>query len=265
MDGTGLHILNGDCALELWQKCGFEGQSLVWREIYLEGPLPDTENLSVFHAARAEYLSHFAELSGISRDRLCRHLKTLDDSILDLPETSSLMLWFDSCIFDQTILMRILYLVNRKNTGTGKVFLYCCEGNCLTIEDFRQGWSEKVQLQPDDLETAARAWQFFLHRDAAGMVHLAETGNFERLPKMKKALFRCAEEVSEDKDGLNRTQRQIVQLVAEGRCSFMEIFQGLDAFEEYPFLGDTGCQRQLELLIRKGILTRSGDDYKLKQ
>ena len=110
MVGTVLHILNGDHALELWQKCSFEGQSLVWREIYLEGPLPDTEDLSVFHAARAEYLSHFAELAGISQDRLCLHLKKLDDSILDLPASSALMLWFDSCIFDQTILMRILQI-----------------------------------------------------------------------------------------------------------------------------------------------------------
>ena len=216
-DAAVLHILNGDHALALWQKCGFEGQSLVWREIYLEGPLPDTEDLSVFHAARAEYLSHFAELSGISQSRLCLHLKKLDDSILDLPESSSLMLWFDSCIFDQTILMRILHLVNRKKNGTGNVFLYCCKGNCLTIEDFRQGWPKKVQLLPDDLKTADQAWQFFLHRDAAGMAQLTETGNFERLPKMKKALFRCAEEVTEDRNGLNRTQLQIVQLVAEGR------------------------------------------------
>ena len=221
--------------------------------------------LSVFHAARAEYLSHFAELAGISQDRLYLHLKKLDGSILDLPESSPLMLWFDSCIFDQTILMRILHLVNRKNNGTGNVFLYCCEGNCLAIEDFRKGWPEKIQLQPVDLETAARAWNFFYHRDAAGMINLAEKANFERLPKMKKALFRCAEEVPEDRNGLNRTQRQIVQLVAEGRCSFMEIFKGLAAFEEYPFSGDTGCQRQLEFLVRKGVLIRRGEDYKLKQ
>ena len=88
MDGPVLHILNGDHALELWQKCGFDGQSLVWREIYLEGPLPDTEDLSIFHAARAEYLSHFAELAGIGRDRLCRHLKKLDDhtAMLSYPQ-----------------------------------------------------------------------------------------------------------------------------------------------------------------------------------
>ncbi len=81
----------------------------------------------------------------------------------------------------------------------------------------------------------------------------------------EKALLRCAGEVTEDRNGLNRTRRQIVQLAAAGRSSFMDIFKGLAAFEEYPFLGDTGCQRQLDFLIRKGILIRSGEEYKLKQ
>ena len=38
---TELHILNGDFALGIWRQCGFTGQSLVWRETYLEGPLPE--------------------------------------------------------------------------------------------------------------------------------------------------------------------------------------------------------------------------------
>ena len=60
-----LHVLNGDFALDVWKKCGFSGNSLVWKEIDLEGPLPETDDLHVFRTARAEYLSHFAELSDI--------------------------------------------------------------------------------------------------------------------------------------------------------------------------------------------------------
>ena len=39
----------------------------------------------------------------------------------------------------------------------------------------------------------------------------------------------------------------------------MEIFKGLDAFEEYPFLSDTACQRHLELLVQKGCLAAAHD------
>ena len=87
-----------------------------------------------------------------------------------------------------------------------------------------------------------------------------ERERFERLPKMKKALLRCVDEIP-DKNGLTRTQRQILKLVAEGRHSFMDIFKGLDVFEEYPFLGDTACQRQLDLLVLKGFLVRCHENY----
>ena len=95
------------------------------------------------------------------------------------------------------------------------------------------------------------------------MKHLIEQEQFERLPKMKKALRRCMDEIP-DRNGLSRTQRQIMELVASGCHSFMEIFKGLDRYEEYPFLGDTACQRQIENLVRKGLLMNSRDGYQLR-
>lgn len=260
---TELHILNGDSAWELWKKFDFRAQSLVWREIYLEGPLPETEDLHSFRTARTEYLSRFQELSGVDKSKLYQYLKKMDESVLNLPENSNLILWFDSCIFDQTLLMRIFYLLCRKFPLTVNVFLYCCDSNSLGINDFENGYSEKVQLFPEDLVAAEKAWLLFQKKDAPGMIRLAEQGNFERMPKMKKALFRCAEEVP-DKKGLTRTQRQIIQLVSEGKCTFAEIFKGQAAFEEYPFLGDTGCQRILDDLTGKGFLIQHSGVYSLK-
>ena len=81
---------------------------------------------------------------------------------------------------------------------------------------------------------------------------------------MKKALLRCIDEIP-DANGLTRTQRQILKLVADGRRSFIEIFKGLDAFEEFPFLGDTACQRQLDHLVQNGFLVRRQDCYELSK
>jgi len=256
-----LHILNGDFAEKLWKECGFNAQSLVWRETYLEGPLPDSDNLDVFRNARAEYLSHFDELAGIDKSRLCRHLQNMDETVLLLPEGAKLMLWFDSCMFDQTILMRILSLLHRKNAAVN-VFLYCCEGNCLGKADFLQGDAGKIQLRPHDWAVAGEAWTLFIRKDAGGIRRLLEREPFERLPKMKKALLRCIDEFP-DRNGLTRTQRQILKLVADGRHGFMDIFKGLDDFEEYPFLGDTACQRLLDQLVRNGFLIRNADRYEL--
>ena len=69
-------------------------------------------------------------------------MRKKDDTILELPENNRLTLWFDSCIFDQTILMRLLYLLSRRTAALPEVLLYCCDGNCLTEKDFKGG--EKV-------------------------------------------------------------------------------------------------------------------------
>ena len=253
-----LHILNGDFALELWKKCNFNAQSLVWKETYLEGPLPITDDLHTFRSARAEYLSRFAELKDVGQEQLYNHLQKMDDRILNGGGMCSLVLWFDSCIFDQTLLMRILYLLNRNQSNTTPVFLYCCNSNCLTLEDFQRGSSKMRPLTPEDLSIGADAWRAYQSRNAERMTQVAEQGNFAHLPEMKKALLRCAEEVP-GQDGLNRTQRQILQIVASGKHSFVEIFKGLDAFEEYPFLGDTACQRLLDQLVEKGLLGITAD------
>ncbi|MBR2373501.1 MAG: DUF1835 domain-containing protein [Lentisphaeria bacterium] len=257
-DAAELHILNGDFALKLWQKCGFQGKSLVWRETYLEGPLPETDDLIFFRSARAEFLSHFAELAQLDKNILYKHLQIMDETLLDLPETAAIFLWFDACLFDQTILMRILYLLNTWKKTPQDIFLYCCKSNCLTEDDFKQGRSKMRRLLPQDLMTAGKAWIYFQRKDAENMLDLANQENFEHLPEMKKALLRCAEEIP-DNSGLTRTQRQILQLVSNGKSSFMEIFKGLDEFEEYPFLGDTSCQRHLDLLVEKNLLEITND------
>ena len=259
-----LHVLNGDFALKIWQECGFSGDGLVWKETYIEGPLPLTDDLHIFRTARAEFLSHFAEISGLCTERLYRHLQKMDDAVLSLSGNSSLMLWFDSCIFDQTLLMRILYLLTRRQDELPTVFLSCCPGNCLTAEDFQRGKTEKLRLTAEDFRLAACAWRAFQSQDREKMLFLAQTENFERLPAMKKALLRCAEDIP-DSSGLNRTRRQILTLVAEGYSEFTEIFKGLDRFEELPFLGDTACLRHLDFLLENGFIKRENGCFKIAE
>ena len=248
-----LHILNGDFSLELWKKYNFSTNWLVWKETYLEGPLPQSDDLHVFRSVRAEFLSTFEELSSIKVDALYKHLQRMDNALLELSESSELMLWFDACIFDQTILMRVLYLLNQNRTNLPKIYLYCCKSYCLTNEDFQKGYSEKVLLDCHDVGIAAKAWSAFVCKDATQMIELADSEDFAHMPAMRKALLRCAEDVP-NANGLSRTERQILQILSIGKHSFEEIFQGLDAFEEYPFLGDSACKRILNNLVKKGLV-----------
>ena len=63
---TEFHILNGDFALALWKKFR-SGANLVWKETYIEGPLPQSEDLHIFrNALQAMENSLWPMLSGIA-------------------------------------------------------------------------------------------------------------------------------------------------------------------------------------------------------
>lgn len=259
---TELHILNGDIALEHWKKCEFKAEYLVWKETYLEGPLPPTDDLHVFRKARAGYLSTFAELSGISEEKLYKHLQDMDNAILDLPPEASLMLWFDACIFDQTILMRILYLLRQKAGKRPHTYLYNSRSNVLVPDDFQRGNTEKILLPDYTINAAAAAWNAYRRQDAAAMQILAQQTDLAILPNLQKALLRCAEDVP-DSEGLTRTRRQMLQIISGGKHSFAEIFRDLKSFEEHPFLGDTACARILAELVKQGKLKQDSNGYYL--
>ena len=63
-----INLLNGDCALEAWKQCALAGETLVWRENYLHGRLPDTADLTAFNSIRAEELHTIA--NGATAGRL---------------------------------------------------------------------------------------------------------------------------------------------------------------------------------------------------
>ena len=157
------HIFNGDYALELWKKCGCSGSdSLVWRETYLEGPLPLTNDLAYFRKVRADYLhQQITEYVDIPLSVLCKSLQRMDDTLLTLPAEAELILWFDSCMYDQTLLMRILHLLYQRNADLPEICLYCCKGYCLDEQDFIKGKEHSVRLGLYDLQIASDAWNCF--------------------------------------------------------------------------------------------------------
>lgn len=105
-----INLLNGDCALEAWKQCALAGETLVWRENYLHGRLPDTADLTAFNSIRAEELHTIA--NGAMAAEIFADLQTMHNTLLSLNADDLLTLWFDYCPFDRTMLARVLYLLS---------------------------------------------------------------------------------------------------------------------------------------------------------
>ena len=104
-----LHILNGDCALDGWTKCNFAGDVLVWRENYLQGTIPETDDPGLFNRLRAEELHKIAPEKSV--DEIFSELQAMHRKLFSLRSTDKLVLWLDCCPFDQALKKQLLKLI----------------------------------------------------------------------------------------------------------------------------------------------------------
>ncbi len=104
-----LHIFNGDCLCNLWKKHG--SAYLVWRENYLDGPLPPPETAPEdFAGTRAEFL-HAFYAPDTNLEQLKKSLLEMENTVKSLSAGDIAILWFDECMYDQLMLSRILFLM----------------------------------------------------------------------------------------------------------------------------------------------------------
>lgn len=247
-----LNILNGDCAADAWKECDFSGEILVWRENYLMGKLPPPEcPLSEFEQIRAAELSRFVPT--VPEERILAALRKADERVLALQGRDSTVLWFDACMYDQTILARILYLISSL-PECPKVFLNC-QNLSWDAEAFRHYRKDSVALSDADIELGKDVWCWF----ASGKT--MPKGDFTRLPFLREALDRYAEETP-DAAGLGRTLRELLLLVRTGANTPFKVFKGMDAYEKYLFLGDSQCWNLLDGLAERDLISVTGPDGK---
>lgn len=109
MSNNNLNLLNGDFALAGWEKSNRTGEVLIWRENYLVGILPDTEDTIRFNHLRSEELhKHAPELSQAAIET---QLNDMHSTLFNLTSGDTLHIWLDCCPFDRVMLARLFHLL----------------------------------------------------------------------------------------------------------------------------------------------------------
>src|SRR5205807_5826801 len=93
-------------------------------------------------------------------------------------------------------------------------------------------------LMQGELTLGSEAWKAFCSPDPSSLVAFLRKDT-SALPFLKAALLRHLEQFPALEGGLSRTERQILEVVAEGIHTPLEIFRATQEQEESPFLGDT--------------------------
>jgi Domain of unknown function (DUF1835) len=255
-----LHVTNGDSTTATMELAGLAGDLLPWRDVLHEGPVPDLPD-DELRRVRADYL---ATLGPVETAEVEAELLVRDERLAGAVDSCEpVVLWFEHDLYDQLQLIQILAGLPDFPTRVELI----CVGTFPGRPDFHglgelepgelaSLWPVRTAVTPEHVHLARDAWAALRGRDPRALARAAATPD-ERLPYLAPALKRLLEELPGTRDGLGRSERQLLEAVAAGARDRVAAFLSATGEEEAPFMGDTIAFDRLTGL--DGLVHDNGD------
>ena len=229
-----LIITNGDSAAGILREAGIGDTILPWRDVLHEGPIPDADD-DLFAKIRAK---HHANGASQNADDIFQDFRDRNEILKNHQEFDRIELWFEHDLYDQLQILQILdHLARLKRVHS--VFLVQAPTYLGTKTPDNIGRFEELGLPVLDsmFSFASKAWEAYRTADAPNQINILRQGPIPGFPFMGQALKRCLEELP-GKDGLSRTERQILYTLDRGVNRPGMLFAQVLNMEEAAFLGD---------------------------
>ena len=241
-----LHITSGDRAGEGLAKAGLPGEVFVWHDILYDGPRnpgwPDEDTLN----ARAEFLER-TTAGGLDKQRVLETLRHQYHKLAATAPEQPIVLWFDACLFDQSMLAHVLTCLHHK--GIREVELLCVAAfpgiepfhglGQLQPRQFAVLYDNRRPVTDEQFRFAAVVDKAFATQDAALFIELSEAAE-PPLPWVPAAVTRWREEQPDPGSGLGRLESLALAAIRAGCATPGKVFTSVAAADTPPqFWGDT--------------------------
>jgi len=241
-----LHITSGDTVGDLLRHSGLAGDIFVWHDILYEGPRspgwPDDETLKL----RAHFLVNFSG-GGLGFDQV---LTTLGSQYARLKECDSyehVVLWFDGCLFDQSMLVHILACLS--HLAFANVELICINSfpgiepfhglGQLSAAQLASLFGQRVAVTQKHYDFAVKADVAFASDEPAELSAISQMHS-DVLPYLPAAMDRLIQEMPHSRTALGRLEKLIMSAAASGCETPATLFNFVAAREPPPqYWGDT--------------------------
>jgi hypothetical protein len=231
-----LNITNGDSAAGTLSEAGIEGKIVPWRDVLHEGPVDSSLSLEELSKQRARFISEqgwddFAHVSGnfAERDRVIQHLDYFDEVVL----------WFEDDLYDQLQVIQLLDFFARGAAKGKKLSMVIVDGYIppLSVPEIKALDKKRPAVTREQLELGQRAWRAFGSADPTSISRLLDEKT-SALQYLARALARHLEEFPSTTDGLSRSEREALTVIAAGHDTPVRAFLEVAKLQESIFLGD---------------------------
>ncbi len=233
-----IHYTNGDHAADALRALGLPGEVVPWRDVLHEGPVPAALALAELSATRARFIA--ARGWGGEEDVL-RGFRERDAALAASAGEDETVLWFEHDLYDQLQLLQLLDWFAVHGSERQRLSLVLADDylTSLDADGLRQEFTERRPASTAQLALGYAAWAAFRADDPRAIERLL-AGDTSPLPHLAAALRRHLEQFPGARDGLSRSERQALVVLAEGPLPVRDAFRR-SHHESEPaiFLGDT--------------------------
>jgi len=241
-----LHITSGDIAGGSLANAGLPGEVFVWHDILYDGPRnpgwPDEDTLS----ARAAFLEETTG-GGLDRRHVLATLRNQYHRLADAVPNIHIVLWFDACLFDQSMLIHVLTCLRHQNAKD--VELLCVDAfpgiepfhglGQLQPEQLASLYGSQRLVTDEQFEFALLVDKAFATQDTALFAELSPMTEAP-LPWVPAAVARWMQEQPDPKSGLGRLEDLALAAIRAGNETPGSIFTSVASADTPPqFWGDT--------------------------
>jgi hypothetical protein len=241
-----LHITSGDCAGDSLSRSGVAGEVFVWRDVLYEGPRKPGWPEDDILFARAQFLCRGTG-GRLSEETVLDTLRRQYRKLETAGEWERIVLWFDACLFDQSMLAHLLVCLRLQ--GIRDLDLLCVDAfpgiepynglGQLLPEELASVYDRRRPVTHDQFEFAEVVDRSFALQDTSEFLRLAELADAP-LPWIPAAMKRWLQELPDTESGLGRLEQFVVEAVRTGCETPEQIYAFASAAETPPqFWGDT--------------------------
>jgi hypothetical protein len=267
-----LHITSGDIAGRSLAKSGIPGEVFVWHDILYDGPRktgwPDDETLH----SRALFLEGVTG-GGLSRERVFETLRTQYHNLEGARSYDGLVLWFDACLFDQSMLAHVLSCL--RFSGNDQAELICIDAypgiepyhglGQLRPEQLASVYNRRRSVTADQFRFAEKVDTAFALQDRKMFIEISQLGKAP-LPWVPPALTRWLQELPNEAAGPGRLEQLALEAIRSGCHTPAEIFARASANDTPPqFWGDITLWAKINSLADRNLLQIEGPAERLPQ
>lgn len=233
-----LHVTNGDATAMRMREAGLRGDILPWRDVLHEGPVPEGLPNRELRAVRARFL---ADRGLGDYEQVLSEFTARDAMLSEFLEYEEVVLWFEHDLYDQLQLLQLLAFFAERKGVDGRLMAVIVPHYLGQVapQRLRLFFDERLPVGSDQRDLGLRAWNAFRSADPRELVALRD-GDTRLLPYLAAALTRHLEEFPAIRDGLSRSERQILEVLQSGPMRLGALFRAAHHYVEDPiFLGDT--------------------------